>query len=43
MRKIIWPDVCVSRDDVLQALNVIRKIPGPSEVSLELIAASRGV
>ena len=27
---------------VLQALNEIRKSPGPSDVSLELIEASRG-
>ena len=39
------PIVCVSREDVLQALNEMKtgKGPGPSEVSLELIAASRGV
>ena len=36
------PVVCVSRVEVLQALNEMktRKAPGPSEVSLELIAAS---
>ena len=36
------PVVCVSRDEVLRALNEIKtgKAPGPSEVSLELIAAS---
>ena len=33
------PVVCVSREEVLQALNEM-KSPGPSEVSLELIAAS---
>ena len=34
--------VCVSREDVLQALNEMKsgKSPGPSEVSLELIAVS---
>ena len=38
------PVVCVSREEVLQALNEIRrKKPGPSEVSLELIAAGGGV
>ena len=39
------PAVCVSREEMLQALNEMktRKAPGPSEVSLELIAASRGV
>ena len=33
------PVVCVSREEVLQALNEIKtgKAPGPSEVSLELI------
>ena len=38
------PVVCVSRDEVLQALSEIKteKGPGPSEVSLELIAASGG-
>ena len=37
--------VCVNREEVLQALNEIKtgKAPGPSEVSLELIAASGGV
>ena len=32
--------VCVSREEVLQALNQLKteKAPGPSEVSLELIA-----
>ena len=37
--------VCESREEVQQALNAIktRKAPGPSEVSLELIAASGGV
>ena len=36
------PVVCVSREEVLQALSEMktRKAPGPSEVSLELIAAS---
>ena len=36
------PVVCVSREDVLQALNEMQtgKAPGPSEVSLEMIAAS---
>ena len=39
------PVVCVSREEVLQALNEMKKekAPGPSEVSLQLIAASRGV
>ena len=39
------PVVCVSREEVLQALNEMKKgkDPGPSEVSLELIAASGGV
>ena len=39
------PVVCVSREEVLQALNEMKtgKAPGPSEVSQELIAASRGV
>ena len=34
--------VCVSREEVLQAVNEMTtgKAPGPSEVSLELIAAS---
>ena len=37
--------VCVNREEVLQALDDMKsgKAPGPSEVSLELIAASRGV
>ena len=37
-------EVCVNRQEVLQALNEIKtgKAPGPSEVSLELIAASVG-
>ena len=37
--------VCVSRVEVLQALNDIKtgKAPGPSEISLELIASSGGV
>ena len=36
------PVVCVSREEVLQALNDIKtgKAPGPSEVSLEMIASS---
>ena len=39
------PVVCVSREDVLQALHEIKtgKAPGPSEESLELIAARGGV
>ena len=39
------PVVCVSREEVLQALNEMKtgRAPGPSEVSLELIAASGGV
>ena len=39
------PVACVGRDNVLQALNEIKtgNAPGPSEVSLELIAASGGV
>ena len=39
------PVVCVSREEVLQALNEMKtgKVPGHSEVSLELIAASGGV
>ena len=39
------PVVCVSREEVLQALSEMRKqiAPGPSEVSLELIAANRGI
>ena len=38
------PVVCVSREEVLQTLNEMktRKAPGPSEVSLEVIAASGG-
>ena len=34
--------VCVSRDEVLQALNELNagKAPGPSEVSMDLFAAS---
>ena len=37
--------VCESGEEVLQALNEIktRNVPGPSDVSLELIAASGGV
>ena len=34
--------VCVGREEVLQALSENRKAPGPTEVSLELIAASVG-
>ena len=36
------PAVCVSREEVLQALNEMTtgNAPGPSEVSLELVAAS---
>ena len=39
------PVVCVSREEVLQAFNEIKteKAHGPSEESLELIAASGGV
>ena len=39
------PVVCVYREEVLQALDEMKtgKAPGPSEVSLELIAASGGV
>ena len=39
------PVVCVSREEVLQPLNEMKtgKAPGPSEVSIELIAASGGV
>ena len=39
------PVVCVCREEVLQALNEMNtgKDPGPSEVSLELIAASGAV
>ena len=39
------PVVCVSREEVLQASNEMKtgKAHGPSDVSLELIAASRGV
>ena len=36
------PVVCVSREEVLQALNEM-KTPGPSEVSLEFLAANAGV
>ena len=38
------PVVCVSREEVLQALNEMKtgKTPGPSNVSLELITASGG-
>ena len=36
------PVVCVSREEVLQMLNEMKtgNVPGPSETSLELIAAS---
>ena len=39
------PVVCVCREEVLQALDEIKtaKSPAPSEVSLELVAASGGV
>ena len=39
------PVICVSREEMLQALNEMKtgKAPGPSEVLLELIAASMGV
>ena len=39
------PLVCVSREETLQALNKMKtgNVPGPSELSLELIAASGGV
>ena len=39
------PVVCVSREGVLQTLNEMKtgRAPEPSEVSLELITASRGV
>ena len=39
------PEVCVSREEVLRALNGMKtgKAPGHSEVSLQLIAASGGV
>ena len=39
------PVVCVSMEEVFQAINEMktRKAPGPSEVSLELIAANGGV
>ena len=38
------PVVCVNKEEVLQALNEMKtgKSPGPSDVSLELIAASAG-
>ena len=37
--------VCVSREEVLQAINEMKtgKAPGPSEVSLEMTIASGGV
>ena len=39
------PVDCISREELLQALNEMKtgKDPGPSEVSIELIAADRGV
>ena len=39
------PVVCVSREEVLQALNEMKtgKAPGSSELSLELIATGGGV
>ena len=39
------PVVCVSREEVHQALNEMKtgKAPGPSEISQELMAASGGV
>ena len=39
------PEVCVSIEEVLQSLNEMKtgKDPEPSEVTLELIAASGGV
>ena len=39
------PVVCVSREEVLQALSEMKtgKAHGPSEISLQLIAASGGV
>ena len=39
------PVVCVSREEVLKALSEIKtqKAPGPSDISLLLIAASGGV
>ena len=39
------PVICLSREEVLPTLNEIKagKAPGPSEVSLELIASSGGV
>ena len=37
------PVVCVCRVEMLQALVKTGITPGPSEVSIELIAASRGV
>ena len=42
---VVGPVVCVSREEVLQALNEMQtgKAHRPSEVSLELIAASGGV
>ena len=42
---VVGPVVCVSREEALQAINEMKteKDPGPSEVSLGLIAASGGV
>ena len=39
------PVICVSKKEMLQLLNEMKtgKDPGPSEVSLELIASSGGV
>ena len=39
------PVVCVCREEMLQALNQMKtgKVPGPSDVSLELIATCREV
>ena len=39
------PVDCVNRDEVLQALNEMKdgKVPGPSDISLDLTAASGGV
>ena len=50
MKKMIWiaiegPVVCVSREEVLQALNEMKtgKAHGPSKISLELNFASAGI
>ena len=39
------PVVCVSREDMLQALNEMKtgKYPGPLEATLDLFASSMGV